>query len=125
MIWIDVDRNDHSFTALNLAQTDARTGDVAIAVGAPDGQKNAIDFGTVKGYVPVTLTDTPIEKSNVTFNVLNHNAYTLPGSSGGAVLNTDMELIGIHYAGEVGNAYNGYAIPASKIREFLDIYVYF
>lgn len=124
VIYIDIDRDDHSFTALRPAQKDAVAGDVAISVGAPDGQKNAIDFGKVKGYKQITLDETPKEKSDVTFDVLNHDAYTLPGSSGGALLNTDMDLIGIHYAGERGNAYNGYAIPASKIREFLDRYVY-
>ena len=124
VLYIDEDRDEHSFSALKPAGENAERGDVAISVGAPDGQKNAIDFGEVKGYKTVTLDNTPTEESNVCFDVLNHSAYVLPGSSGGAILNADLELIGIHYAAERGNPYNGYAIPASKVREFLKRYVY-
>jgi S1-C subfamily serine protease len=52
------------------------------------------------------------------------DAYTLPGSSGGAVLDTKCHIIRIHYAGGQNDAYRGYAIPITKVREFLDRYVY-
>ena len=68
-----------------------------------------------------------VKGENVTFTVLEHNAETNGGSSGGAILNIDLELIGIHYAGSrdsSGNFVRGYAIPIDKIHEFLNKYIW-
>lgn len=115
---------DHNFKELPLADCDAIEGESVISVGTPDGQKNAIGFGEVMQYRTISLDNTPTNASNVTFPVINHNAYTMPGSSGGALLNARLELVGIHYAAQKDNAHMGYAIPLSKIREFLNTYAY-
>lgn len=54
---------------------------------------------------------------------MEHTAYTDSGSSGGAVLNAELTVIGVHYAGSE-SAQLGYAIPAEKIQEFLNRYVW-
>lgn len=47
---------------------------------------------------------------------MQHDAPIDNGSSGGAVLSTDLKLAALNYA---GNDYYCGAIPATKIREYL------
>ena len=102
--------------------SDPQTGDDVISLGAPLGQRNAITFGEVKGKNSVTL-NTETYQSNVQFPVLRHSAPIDHGSSGGPLLNSELKICGINYAGtENGGAY--YAIPTEKVNEFLAKYVY-
>ena len=110
---------------IEFAQNDPSPDDDVIALGTPKGQSNAIAFGTVVEYRTTFLQDTPAYESNVTFPVMRHTAYTGGGSSGGAIMNSELKLVGIHYAGNSGDTFErGYAIPISKVNEFLDAYVY-
>ena len=93
-----------------------------IAVGHPGGQINVITYGDV-----VDMEETNIENggktSTVTFPVIWHTADIAEGSSGGALLNLDLELIGLNFAAattEGGEFAYGYAIPADKILEFIN-----
>ena len=106
-----------------IATQNSKKGEQSISVGAPNGQSNTISYGETKQYVSITLRDTPASSSNVTFPVMEHTAYTDSGSSGGAVLNAELTVIGVHYAGSE-SAQLGYAIPAEKIQEFLNLYVW-
>ena len=57
--------------------------------------------------------------------VIRHTAQIASGSSGGPLLSDALTLVGINFAGEKGDGFhNGYAIPLSKIKEFLEKYVY-
>ena len=97
-----------------------------VSLGQPLNQSNAISYGECSSYRRVTLSDTAAYQSNVTFNVMQHSCPTDRGSSGGAILNTDLQLVGIHYAGSFtssGSFVSGYAIPIEKVNEFL--YKYF
>jgi len=62
----------------------------------------------------------PVE-SEITFAVIAHNALVNHGSSGGALLNLDNQIIGINYARKSidGLFTRGYAIPAAKVLEYL------
>ena len=124
VLYVDLEGKAHEFIQIDIAGQNPIEGAVAVSVGTPDGQQNALAFGTVTDYGQITLSNTPLEASNVTFDVLYHNAFTQPGSSGGAILDESCRLIGIHYAGSMNNDYHGYAIPIEKVREFLDRYVY-
>lgn len=124
VLYVNLKGKEHEFVQVDMAMENPAVGAVAVSVGTPDGQQNALSFGTVTDYRQITLTDTPAEESNVTFDVLVHNAFTQPGSSGGAVLDESCSLVGIHYAGSQSDDYRGYAIPIEKVREFLDRYVY-
>lgn len=121
-LYFRTDRAD--LCAVPLADDDPEIGDDVIALGYPKGQANAVAFGTAKAYQRIT-PDAEERDSNVTFDVLAHTAYSRGGSSGGPVLNTDLEIAGLHYADNKGDEFEtGYAIPATKIREFLNRYVY-
>lgn len=90
------------------------------SLGNPHSIRNVVSKGQVNCYSYVTL-DT--NKSKVDFEVIVHSAKIAGGSSGGALLNSDNEIIGITFAGvfdNTGNFITGYAIPAMRIKEFLN-----
>jgi uncharacterized repeat protein (TIGR02543 family) len=124
VLYVELKGVKHEFLKIEQASEDAELGETVAAVSTPKGQQNAIRYGHVTGYNQITLENCTAEESNVTFPVMTIDAYTLPGSSGGAVLDTKCRIIGIHYAGGQNDAYRGYAIPITKVREFLDRYVY-
>lgn len=104
--------------ALDFALNDPKINDDVIALGSPHGQVNAISYGIATQFKKITLSETSEYYSNVQFDVLQHSAYINNGSSGGPLLNANLEIIGINYAGE-NNGEKGYSIPVSKVQEFL------
>lgn len=93
-----------------------------VAIGQPDGQNNTITFGKITQYTKVTLSN----GFSPTFDVITHNAPVAPGSSGGALLDLNLNLIGINFArrsDSSGEFIYGYSIPAETIRTYLNAYV--
>lgn len=112
---------------IDLAKGNPNTGDEIVAIGQPEGQNNAITYGKILSYVDGPKLSCEDYESNVTFKVICHNAETNHGSSGGALLNVNLELIGLVYAGRTnssGEFVKGYAIPIEKIHEFLNKYIW-
>ena len=107
--------------ALSFAQENPSVADDVILLGTPDGQTNSILYGNVLEYKRVVLSNTSSYESNVTFNVICTNARLSGGSSGGPLLDANLNVIGVHYAGNSLYQY-GYAIPLEKIIEFLAKY---
>ncbi len=121
MLYFDIGDSD-LFEPIPLADTDPKRNEDVISLGSPKGQSNAMTFGYVSEYRQITLTDTPERESCVTFPVISHEAKTNSGSSGGPLLNTEPELVGVNYAGTVSDDYefhHAYAIPIEKVKEFL------
>ena len=108
--------------AIKFADDDAKLGDTVIALGAPGGQVNAVTIGEVIDFTTVTLGNADPNLSNVTFVVPKHTALIKGGSSGGALLNAELELVGINYAGNDSEFDYGFSVPLSKIREFICLY---
>ena len=106
-----------------IASINPNVGEDVISLGAPKGQTNAITYGQILKYCKLTLSDTSPAKSNVTFDVIYHNAYGNNGSSGGPLLDSNLNVIGINYAGSSSTGRVG-AIPVKKLKEFLRDYVY-
>lgn len=109
--------------ALKIVSTNPSVNSNVISIGAPNGQSNTVTYGKIKQYCKVTLDNTSAALSNVTFNVIAHNADIDSGSSGGPLLNANLDVVGVNYAG-VDNSTTGYAIPVEKVHEFLNKYVY-
>ncbi len=113
--------SEESYTVLSLEEGNSEQGDLVISLGQPEGQSNTITLGNTVGYTRVALRDTKASESNVQFNVLEHDAYINSGSSGGALLDANLNIIGINYAGsmdEDGNSVASYAIPVERVYEF-------
>lgn len=102
--------------------TNPRENAYIAAIGTPEGLKNAITYGTVIEYEPINPGNNE-SLQRVSFDVIVHDASIYHGSSGGALINTKGELVGINFAG-YGDGEYGCAIPIEKVIEFMNIYVY-
>ena len=107
---------------LPFADLDPAINDDIILLGAPQNQSNAITYGVVRTYTTIQVTASP-EESNVTFGVIESSAYSDHGSSGGATLNSNLQIVGVSYAGNSEKT-KSYSIPITKVKEFLTLYYY-
>ncbi len=87
--------------------------DEVIAVGYPSSIYQESQ-GSITGYETIDY--------DIEFAVIIHSADIQKGSSGGALVNQDNELIGINFAGYFDNneLTEGYAIPIEQIRTYLE-----
>lgn len=96
--------------------------DLVIAIGQPKGQDNTITFGK---FIRFTSGNLDLVTSHVDFDVIEHNAPINRGSSGGVLINSNLEIVGINYAGSFKEGVEGsitaYAIPMIKVDEFLKL----
>lgn len=84
--------------------------ELVFAIGNPLNLSNTVSFGTFDG---ITLIE------NVEFIVIQHSAEIYNGSSGGALVDVDGNLIGVNTWGlEEGNL--SFAIPNFVLYNFLD-----
>jgi S1-C subfamily serine protease len=101
----------HDLSVLSFASSSSLASGV-IAVGYP----NSI-FDITHGVI------TSIEgiEHTITFPVIHHNAYIEMGSSGGALLNLNHDIIGINFAvyHDESGFVESYAIPVEKVSEYL------
>lgn len=105
---------------LNISDDEVEIRKSVRSMGNPNSMKNVINNGMINCLSYVNLNS---EKSKVNFEVIVHSATIASGSSGGALLDSDNEIIGITFAGvfdKNGNFITGYAIPSEKIIEFLN-----
>lgn len=110
---------------LTLSTTNPLSNSDVISLGAPKNQSNSITFGKTTYYQTVTLSSDKYY-SNVQFPVITHSAFINNGSSGGPLLNSFLEVVGVNYASRKSNENYvcSFAIPIEKVREFLTKYVY-
>lgn len=115
----------YSLKVLELA-TSVKANDICIALGEPLGQSRVFTVGRIIGsevFTPIDTVDA-LKKSNVTFSVYKHSAEINNGSSGGALINTDLKLVGINFASKVKEDTNefvaSFAIPVDKAIEFIN-----
>ncbi len=115
-----------TLAAIPFAEKNVEDGDEVISLGSPKNQSHAITFGEALGYRLADLPDSSVEESNVTFKIVYHSAEISGGSSGGPLLDGDLALVGVNYAGlpaAEGEAFGkGCAVPLDKVLEFLSIY---
>ncbi len=113
--------NENILLEIGLGE-DPKINEYVASLGTPAGLQNAITYGTVMAYQPINA-DEDSSLQNIAFDIILHNAPIDHGSSGGALVNAKGELVGINFAGYREGSY-GCAIPISKVKEFLDLYVY-
>lgn len=106
-------------TDVSMADSDPSVGDFVISVGNPGGIFNTVTYGNVTMYTEVAKGG----EIEVEFDVYWHNAPVYHGSSGGAVYNSALELVGINFAaaneGENGYYTVGGFVQIEKVKEFL------
>ncbi len=110
---------------LSVAKIDKRipsNKETLICLSSPSGRFNSVSFGNAVNYKSVEINNES-GTSLIDFDVLWLDAYAEQGSSGGMVLDTDLEMVGIVYAVATANGEFKYAlaVPAEKINEFLTL----
>lgn len=97
---------------LPLAKNNPSIGDTVIALGSPHAQMNSITVGKAVSYYDSDIIEG---------EALYHSAPMGSGGSGGALLNTDLELCGVNFASDIseGDFGSGSSIPIESVREYL------
>ncbi len=111
--------NAANLPALPLGDSDrVRVGDVVLAIGNPLGVGQTVTMGIISAKGRTTnLSDGSFEDFLQTDAAINH------GNSGGALVNTNGELVGISsqiLSPSGGNIGIGFAIPANMARSVMD-----
>ena len=113
--------NENALLEIGLGE-DLKVKEYVASLGTPAGLKNAVTYGYIMSYQRINA-DEESSLNKIEFNIILHNAPIDHGSSGGALVNANGELVGINFAGYREGSY-GCAIPISKVKEFLNLYVY-
>ena len=106
----------------NVCQHDIKIGDKCVSLSTPDGLINSISFGKVTGYNLFKPETETLELNNINFNIIVNSAYIESGSSGGALIDSNLKIAGIQFASasDYNNEYlRSFAVPASKITEYI------
>lgn len=117
---------EKEYSVVKLAESNTKPDTVVAAVGQPGGQRNALTYGRTKAYR--SLGESDGEESAVMFDVLLHTAPTDHGSSGGALLDPELRLVGLNFAvlrDREGEFLYTAAIPAEKIAEYLESHPFY
>lgn len=105
---------------ISFANEETEVNDKVIAIGQPKGQNNTITIGKCLRYETIRTTN----GYNDIYSIV-HNSPINNGSSGGALINTKHELIGINFAvskNNNGKFITGYAIPVGSLKALLSYY---
>jgi serine protease DegQ len=106
-------------TAKFAEESKLAVGDIVLAIGNPYGLDRTVTMGVISATRRNNLGRTRFE------NFLQTDAAVNDGNSGGALINTQGELVGINTA-SLGNGLSiGFAIPATAAHEVLEQIVEF
>jgi S1-C subfamily serine protease len=123
---IRVNAPGKSFTQIPLGDSDAlKVGQKAVAMGNPFG----LEFSVTEGIISATGRDFGGSGGNLATNVIQTDAAVNPGNSGGPLLNSNGEVIGINTAIlSPGTQFSGtgqfagiaFAVPINLVKSILD-----
>lgn len=109
----------YELVVLSMTKHNPSINELVFSLGQPHGQPNTITAGKVLKYEQATLDD----KFFYDFQAVKHSGPIDNGSSGGALINSSMQIVGINFAGADDQSYS-LAVPVFAIFEYLDKYVY-
>ncbi len=111
-------------TYLKLSPTDdIKTGEKVYAIGSPTSSDHRVyDFNFTEGIINnITFEEINSANMKISSNVIVHSASLNPGNSGGPLLNSKGEVIGINAFVKSGRANNlFFAIHLSELVKVLD-----
>lgn len=99
---------------------DAMIGETVIAVGNPLGLENSVSVGVISGLDRNIIVNNQVNPALT--GLIQTDTSINQGSSGGALLNLDGELVGINLAVIQGANSIAFAIPYTKIKNVLKQY---
>ena len=112
-------KSDKVYTVLSLAEDAAKYGDKVAAMSNPYGKRNIVTAGKIGSKGFWNYED---QAGKFKYSIIKHSALTSEGSSGSALLNEDLDIVGINLGGNENLLHqfvSGMAIPSDQIRAFL------
>jgi S1-C subfamily serine protease len=100
--------------AVDWTGTRVRQGEPAALIGLPAGSRLAVDANrTVRTSMSAGIFS-KVEPEQIQFD-----GFTIGGSSGSPVFNGQGEVVAIHYAGLAEAAGLGFAVPITRLIDYL------
>lgn len=97
-----------------------QVGQFALAIGTALGEfRSTVTTGVVSGLGRGITAGTPFEGSEKLENVIQTSAAVNPGNSGGPLLNSSGQVIGVNVAVASGAQNIGFALPVNLLKESL------
>ncbi|MDW7668157.1 MAG: serine protease [Bacillota bacterium] len=112
--------SDKDYKVLSISDKSPEYGDIVGTVSNPYGERNSITAGKVVSRKPKPFGD---ESGKMQFPVIRHTAMISEGSSGSAILNKNLEIVGINLGGNenIFRQYvSGMAMSSDRILDFLN-----
>jgi S1-C subfamily serine protease len=112
--------SDEDYKVLSISDKSPEYGDIVAIISNPYGKRNVITAGKVVSRKPKPFGD---EDGKMQHPVIKHTALISEGSSGSALLNKDLEIVGINLGGNENlfrQHISGMAMPMNRIVDFLD-----
>ena len=107
----------------NICNNDIKVNDLCLSLGNPESLMNSISYGKVLSYQKFNPDSDTLELNNVSFNVIVNNSYISSGSSGGALIDSNLKIAGIQFASgnnnQTGEFMRAYAVPATKVVQYI------
>lgn len=119
------EKGSEQLTVATVSESAPKIGEVVISIGQPGGVRNVITFGEVCRYEEISEGNNEVSEE-MNFDVLWHDAPIDHGSSGGALLDGEINLVGINFAvvsdADTEEILFGLSVPLEKLLEFLELY---
>lgn len=116
------EKNEKSYEIIKINDRPLDIGDKVIAIGNPKSQKNMITMGEVLEFSETNVKNRYGDVVSRDFLAIKHSAYVNSGSSGGMLLNYQLQLVGINFAGadDDGRHVYTFSIPVNIIVEYFN-----
>lgn len=104
---------------LGISSNNVQNGDRVAVISNPEGVRFSKTYGNITSNV---VTDFKVKNGEEINKIQCHSAYVAPGSSGSAVLNENMEIVGINIGGALnfnGKFKYGAMVPCDRVRFFV------
>ncbi|WP_432402173.1 S1 family peptidase [Wukongibacter sp. M2B1] len=111
---------DEVYKVLPVADEIPKYGDIVASMSNPYGERNIVTAGKVSSRKPRPFGD---EAGKMQYPIIKHTAILSEGSSGSALLNENLEIVGINLGGNENvfrQFISGMAMPSDRILSFLE-----
>lgn len=110
---------DKAYTVLPVADEIPKYGDIVASMSNPYGKRNIVTAGKISSKKPIPFGD---GAGKMQYPIMKHTSVIFEGSSGSALLNENLEIVGINLGGSenIFRQYiSGMAMPSNLILDFL------
>lgn len=117
---IVIEKNDLELSVLELVDEAIKDKEKIIAIGNPENKRNVITLGEVRGYEQISITYLDGTTILCSFKSIKHTAKINSGSSGGMLINYNLQIVGINFASSEDKYLSlSYAIPSRLVVDYL------